>query len=294
MEHQKFMQVAYEEAKIAYAKGEVPVGAVIVRNGEILAKAHNLRESLQRASAHAEILAIDEASTHLKTWNLSECTLYVTVEPCQMCTGAVMQAHLGTIVYGAKEPNSGSIESILKIKEIVGYNHYPYIVNGIMEEESKELMVNFFKDRREETVKVKRITEETFAAYLEVRKEVFVKEQNVDLSLEIDEYDVLDNENVVHIGAFYKGDVVGTARYFKNNDTMKIGRVAVLKSHRHLKVGSKLMAYTETQARNNGFKRMELGAQVSAVPFYEHNGYAKYGDIFLDADIDHIMMEKLI
>ncbi|MEI7668333.1 MAG: nucleoside deaminase, partial [Erysipelotrichaceae bacterium] len=110
--HEKYMRMALKQATIAQSKDEVPVGAIIVKEGKVIARAHNLRESSQRALAHAEMLAIDKACRKLNTWRLEGCVLYVTLEPCAMCAGASILARLDGVVYGAKDPKAGSMGSI--------------------------------------------------------------------------------------------------------------------------------------------------------------------------------------
>lgn len=294
MNHEMYMREAIKQAKMAYEMDEVPIGAIVVKDGKIIGKGFNLRESTNRTSAHAEIEAMNAAGKSLNSWNLSGCTVYVTVEPCQMCAGAMIQAHVDTVVFGANEPNSGSYGSVLNMSEIQGFNHYPKIIPNILESEGRLLMKEFFKEKRNNEVKIKRVDDESYNLYLDVRKKVFVEEQNVDISLEIDEYDSPNDENVMHVMAVVNNQVVGAARYVKKGDTLKVGRVAVLKEYRKFKIGTKLLQDAEKQAKNNGFKRLELGAQIQAIPFYEKNGYKEYGEVFDDAGIDHIMMEKEI
>ena len=145
---QRFMQEAILLAKKAGDLGEVPVGAVIVKDGTILCGAHNLREQTGLATAHAELLAIEEACRILGNWHLCGCTLYVTLEPCPMCTGAIVNARLDRVVYGAKDAVAGCCGSVLNL------NHYPFnhvfrLDSGVCEEECKSLLQGFFKKKRE-------------------------------------------------------------------------------------------------------------------------------------------------
>lgn len=144
----EFMQVALKYAKQAYQQDEVPVGCVIVKDNEIIAFGYNRREAKQNPLEHAEIMAINKAAKKLKTWRLSDCDLYVTLEPCPMCAGAIMQARLKRVIFGAYDPKSGSFGSVMNLNEIKGFNHYPEIISGIMEAESKALLVDFFKAKR--------------------------------------------------------------------------------------------------------------------------------------------------
>ena len=143
-----YMERAIELARTAAEMGEVPVGAVIVKDGEIIATAHNLRENGGGASAHAEMLAINEACEKLGSWRLSGCELYVTLEPCPMCAGAIINSRLDRVIFGAKDPRMGAMGSIIDL------NNYPLghkveLRSGVLAEESLELLRDFFKDMRE-------------------------------------------------------------------------------------------------------------------------------------------------
>ena len=145
--HEKWMMLALDEASLAAERGEVPVGAVIVSNGEVIAKAHNLCETNHCATAHAELLAIEEASQKLSSWRLSNCTLYVTLEPCTMCTGAAINARIPKIVFAAKDPRAGACGSLVDLTTYPLESH-PEIISGILQEESLNLLRNFFKKMR--------------------------------------------------------------------------------------------------------------------------------------------------
>ena len=143
----EFIKIALENAKIAYKAGDVPVGAVIVRDGEIIATAYNEREGAKNAVAHAEILAIERASSALGRWRLSDCEMYVTLEPCPMCAGAILNARIGKVYYALKDANSGALGSVLNL------NEYPLLHKVSAElceggDESRELLSSFFKERR--------------------------------------------------------------------------------------------------------------------------------------------------
>lgn len=145
--NEKYMRLALENARIAYSNGDVPVGAVIVKDGEVIATAYNERESASRSTAHAEILAIERASQKLCRWRLSDCEMYVTLEPCPMCAGAILNARIGKVYFALKDANSGAFGSVLNL------NSYPLLhkvcaISGMCEEESRELLSAFFKARR--------------------------------------------------------------------------------------------------------------------------------------------------
>jgi tRNA(adenine34) deaminase len=143
-----FMKVAIELAKKAANNGEVPVGAVIVIDDEVVAKSCNEREARAVATAHAEILAIDEASRKLGRWRLSDCTIYVTKEPCPMCAGAIFQARMKRLVYGPSDSKSGAAGSLYNIVEDERLNWRLEVTRGVMEDENVRLLQDFFKKRR--------------------------------------------------------------------------------------------------------------------------------------------------
>lgn len=150
---EKFMQDAIKLAKKADEIGEVPIGCVIVKDGKIIAKGYNQREKKMLASAHAEMLAINTACKKVNNWRLSDCTLYVTLEPCPMCAGAMINARIGRIVYGAKNPQSGACGTKLSLPQMSLLNHTPEISDGVMEKECADLMHTFFKRVRERSKK---------------------------------------------------------------------------------------------------------------------------------------------
>lgn len=149
--HDRYMMEAIKEAKKAAEIDEVPIGCVIVENDKIIARGHNLRESKQQSIYHAEIIAIQKACEKLSSWRLENCTIYITLEPCPMCSGAILQSRIKEVVYGAKDPKGGCIESCMKMYEIKGFNHYPKVISGILEEECSQLLKTFFKNKRKKT-----------------------------------------------------------------------------------------------------------------------------------------------
>ncbi|MCI9303573.1 nucleoside deaminase [Clostridium sp.] len=142
-----YMKIALEEAKKAYSKGEVPIGAVIVKNGEIIAKAHNLKETLKSAIAHAEILAIEEASKKINDWRLNDCEMYVTLEPCSMCASAIAQARISKLHIGTFNKDMGACGTILNILDYDIFNSYVEI-NWCYNKECSELISKFFYEIR--------------------------------------------------------------------------------------------------------------------------------------------------
>ena len=148
-EREQYMALALELARESAAAGEVPVGCVVVSpDGEVIGRGRNLREETGDACAHAEVLAIREACARLGTWRLEGCTLYVTLEPCPMCAGAIINSRIPTVVYGAKEPLSGSCGSVINLFE-ERYGHHPAIYGGILREDCAGVLSDFFRTVRE-------------------------------------------------------------------------------------------------------------------------------------------------
>lgn len=145
---EKYMSMAIKEARKAYNKDEVPVGAVIVKDGKIIAKGYNIKESKQDTTKHAEIIAIQKASKNLKTWRLSGCTMYVTLEPCTMCAGALIQSRLDRVVIGTMDEKTGACGSILNVLKDYKFNHTVELTTGVLEQECKDILQNFFKELR--------------------------------------------------------------------------------------------------------------------------------------------------
>jgi tRNA(adenine34) deaminase len=143
-----FMEEALKLAQQAFSEDEVPVGCVITHNQTIIGKGYNQREQNQCSIDHAEIIAIQEACDHIGSWRLEACTLYVTLEPCAMCAGAIIQSRIKRVVFGAYDPKGGSFGSTIDLTKVPGYNHYPEVVSGLKEKESKELLQLFFKIKR--------------------------------------------------------------------------------------------------------------------------------------------------
>ena len=146
----KFMEEAFLEAKRAAAEGEVPVGAVIVREGEIIARAHNKTEQDKDPTAHAEMLAIREAANHLGGWRLTGCSMFVTTEPCSMCAGAIVWSRIEKLYIGTMDPKAGACGSLMNIPQDSRLNHYVEIETGLMREECAGLMKDFFRKLRSE------------------------------------------------------------------------------------------------------------------------------------------------
>lgn len=150
MKHERFMKEAIAQAKYAQSLGEIPIGAVIVYQNTIIARGHNLRQTSQKATMHAEIMAIENACEYLKSWRLEDCDLYVTVEPCPMCAGAIIMSRIRSVYYGVKEYKSGAHESIVNLFDFP-FNHHVGVQSGILEDECKTLLQSFFQTLRQKT-----------------------------------------------------------------------------------------------------------------------------------------------
>ncbi|RAK14190.1 tRNA-adenosine deaminase [Anoxybacillus vitaminiphilus] len=143
-----YMQLAIEEAKKAEEIGEVPIGAIIVKDGKIIARAHNLRERDQRSIAHAELLAIDEACKALGSWRLEGATLYVTLEPCAMCAGAIVLSRIEKVVFGASDPKGGCAGTLMNLLQEERFNHQAEVISGVLQEECGQMLSDFFRKIR--------------------------------------------------------------------------------------------------------------------------------------------------
>lgn len=148
--HEKYMQLAIKEANKAAAIKEVPIGCVIVRDGKVIAKGYNRRNTDKSVLKHAEIDAIRDACKKVKDWRLEDCILYVTLEPCPMCAGAIVQARIPTVVIGSMNPKAGCAGSVINLLDMAGFNHQCEVIRGVLGEETSSLLTNFFKDLRQE------------------------------------------------------------------------------------------------------------------------------------------------
>ena len=149
MNDEGYMKLALVEAQKAFVLGEVPIGAIIVMDGEVVAVGHNMRETWNDATAHAEVVAIKADCEKLNRWRLSGATLYVTIEPCPMCAGALVMSRVDRVVYGSTDAKAGAVESIFNIVNHQALNHRLEVTSGVLEDECRNLMKKFFKERRQ-------------------------------------------------------------------------------------------------------------------------------------------------
>jgi tRNA(adenine34) deaminase len=152
---EQFMRAAIEAAMVAQDNGDVPIGAVIVHENLIIAKAYNQKEQLQDPTAHAEIIALTQAAAALENWHLHDCTMYVTLEPCCMCAGALVLSRMDRLVYGCDDPKAGACKSLYNIVQDERLNHRLEVQAGLLEEECSQLLQNFFERRRNENTELK-------------------------------------------------------------------------------------------------------------------------------------------
>jgi tRNA(adenine34) deaminase len=148
MLHNHYMRQALGEAKQALLEDEVPIGAIIIRGEQVIASAHNQREQLKDPTAHAEMIAITQAATAVGGWRLEECTLYVTLEPCIMCSGAILQARIPLVVFGATDPKAGAVDSLFHLLSDPRLNHRCQVIPGVMAPECGEILTKFFQAQR--------------------------------------------------------------------------------------------------------------------------------------------------
>lgn len=148
MTDEEYMRIALSEAKLAASEDEVPVGAVIVLNGQIIAQGHNMREQTHSALMHAEIVTIQQACKVLDTWHLDGCEMYVTLEPCPMCAGAIIQSRIKRLIFGAYDPKGGSVETVTRLFDVKEYNHHPQETGGLLADECAIVLKDYFRKKR--------------------------------------------------------------------------------------------------------------------------------------------------
>ena len=159
-EEERYMKEAIRQAHKAWKLGEVPIGCVIVRDGKIIARGYNRRNTDKNTQAHAELQVIRKASRAAGDWRLEDCTLYVTLEPCQMCAGAIVQARIPRLVIGSRNPKAGCAGSVLNLLQVPAFNHQVEITEGVLEEECSLMLTNFFRELRERKKEARNHTED--------------------------------------------------------------------------------------------------------------------------------------
>jgi tRNA(adenine34) deaminase len=159
LNHEYYMQLALDEAKKAQQQEEVPIGAVVVYRDTVIGTGYNLREKEQNPLSHAELVAIREAAAYLNSWRLEDCTLYVTLEPCPMCAGAILQARIPQLVYGTKDPKAGCVDSLYHLLQDERFNHQTAIIRDVLQAECSELLRSFFRELRQRKKRIAKHTQ---------------------------------------------------------------------------------------------------------------------------------------
>lgn len=295
LDDERFMHEALSLADDAAAAGEVPIGAVVVVAGQIVGRGMNSVIRDGDATAHAEIVALRDAFRSVNNYRVPGATIYSTVEPCAMCAGSIIHARLSRVVWGAPDLKFGAAGSVIDLFAEPRLNHHARaVVGGVFAEESALRLKTFFAGRRElpattkPEFKVKTATWfDDMATLKAIRFEVFVEEQNVPAEEEIDAFDPLS----IHAIAWANGKAAGCGRLLPDGH---IGRMAVLKSFRGCGVGALVLQHLMERARQRGDPEVVLSAQTHAIGFYEKFGFAVEGGIYLDCNIPHRDMRKIL
>jgi tRNA(adenine34) deaminase len=272
--------------------GEVPVAAVIVRDGEIVSTAHNACISENDPSAHAEILALRAAGKRVGNYRLEGAMVYVTLEPCAMCVGALMHARVKHVVFGARDEKFGAAGSVVDLFANATLNarvktvsqHPDLAVLGLAH------LQKFFETKRSQPkTPAFEVVDATWAnehaALTKIRFDVFVHEQKIPAELEIDAFDPVSDHAIARIKK--DGMPIATGRLVPDGH---IGRMAVLKAYRGTGAGLAVLHFLIEKAKQKGFEEVKLSAQTYAIQFYERAGFAAYGDEYDDCGIPHRMM----
>lgn len=294
--HERFMQEALALAAKAADEGEVPVGAVVVKDGVVVGRGWNRPIAAHDPTAHAEIQALRDAAAALGNYRLVDCDLYVTLEPCPMCAGAIMHGRIRRVLYGARDPKTGVCGSVIDLFAETRLNHHADVVGGLLESECGTLLKDFFTRRRQQH-RPDKTAKASFEIRLvpwseagerlsAIRRQVFIDEQGIPAAMACDEQD----ERATHVLATDMSDEpIGSGRLLPDG---QIGRMAVLKSWRGKGVGQALLQ-TLLSANGNAAERADvwLMAQASAIEFYRRQGFVADGEPFVEAGIVHQKMK---
>ena len=292
---QRFMREALLLADEAGAAGEVPIGAVVVVAGQIVGRGMNgvIRDG--DTTAHAEIKALRDTFRAINNYRVPGATIYTTVEPCAMCAGAIMHARLSRVVWGAPDPKFGAAGSVIDLFAEPRLNHHARtVVGGVFADQSALRLKTFFAGKRElpammkPEFKIKTATwPDDMATLKAIRFEVFVEEQKVPAEEEVDINDPLS----IHAIAWSNGKAAACGRLLPDGH---IGRMAVLKPFRGLGVGALVLQHLTERARQRGDREVVLSAQTHAMGFYEKFGFVVEGGEYLDCNIPHRDMRKIL
>ncbi len=295
---ERFMREALSLADEAAAAGEVPIGAIVVVAGHIVGRGMNrvIREG--DTTSHAEIVALRDTFRAINNYRVPGATVYTTVEPCAMCAGALMHARVGRVVWGAPDPKFGAAGSVVNLFAETRLNHHARsLLGGVCADESAQRLKTFFASKRDPVVnaammkplfKIKTATwPDDMSTLKDIRFEVFVQEQGVPAEEEIDANDPVS----IHAIAWSDGVAAACGRLLPDGH---IGRMAVRKPFRGQGVGAMVMEHLIERARQRGDREVVLSAQTHAVGFYEKFGFAANGGEYLDCNIPHRDMRKVL
>lgn len=290
------MQEALALAAKAAEEGEVPVGAVVVKDGAVVGRGWNRPIAAHDPTAHAEIQALRDAATALGNYRLVDCDLYVTLEPCPMCAGAIMHGRIRRVLYGARDPKTGVCGSVIDLFAETRLNHHADVVGGLLETECGTLLKDFFARRRQQH-RPGKATSVPFEVRLvpwsvegerlsAVRRQVFIDEQGIPADMAGDAHDEL----ATHVLATsVNGEAIGCGRLLADG---QIGRMAVLKPWRGKGVGQALLqVLLSASGKPAGRADVWLMAQASAIEFYRRQGFVADGEPFVEAGIPHQKMK---
>ncbi len=280
----------------AIAAQEVPIAAAILVGDQIIALAHNRCITDHDPTAHAEIVALREAGKALGNYRLCDATLVATVEPCAMCAGAIINARVGRVIFGARDAKAGACGSVIDLFAHANLNHHAteIIHDPNLAADATQSLQKFFQMKRQQP-KPAAFTvfeadwrdEADRRALSKIRTDVFVHEQKVPQEVEIDAFDPLSLHAIARMNK--DGAAMATGRLLPDGH---IGRMAVLKAYRGTGAGMAILLHLIEKAREQGFAEVLLSAQTHAVGFYQHAGFTAYGDEYLDCDIPHRMMRR--
>ena len=294
-EDTRFMRAALAQADEAAAAGEVPIGAVVVIGGELVGRGMNRVIRDGDTTAHAEIVALRDAFRVLNNYRAPGATIYTTVEPCAMCAGALVHARVSRVVWGAPDLKFGAAGSVVDLFAEAKLNHHAReVCGGLLADESAQRLKDFFSRKRDaakavqSAFKVKTATwPDDNATLKSIRFEVFVDEQKVPAESEVDEHD----PRSIHAIAWADGVAAGCGRLLPDGH---IGRMAVRKPFRGQGVGAALLVHLIERARQRGDDQVVLSAQTHAIGFYEKFGFVVENGEYLDCDIPHRDMRKIL
>ena len=276
--------------------GEVPVAAAVVHNGEILAVAHNACIAEHDPSAHAEIVALREAGKRIDNYRLENTTVYVTLEPCAMCAGALLHARVKQVVFGAHDEKFGAAGSVVNLFANAALNAHTKEVgqHNALTEMGVAALQTFFAEKRAQPKQpafevVDASWQQDATVLTKIRFDVFVHEQKMPADLEIDEHDPISDHAIARIKK--DGMPIATGRLLPDGH---IGRMAVLKAYRSTGAGMAVLQFLVEKAKQKGVKEAQLSAQTYAIPFYERAGFVAVGEEYDDCGIPHRMMRRVL